>query len=153
MGWNWFGLGETRDQRTQLYFHDDGTFEFRKLDVDVACLIRRDNKGITLQAWRHYYKNQYPFSGYKKIKPDMVSLGYGRDIVLDPHKILTDDELPELDKDINKLDRKGIKEIAQAQCYRAENQKGASLLVDKITTYLGIPVIILAVAIAIAATL
>ena len=52
-----------------------------------------------------------------------------------------------------KDDIQSIKEIAQAQCYRAENQKGASLLVDKITTYLGIPVIILAVAIAIAATL
>jgi len=150
---NILGLGEQKDQRTQLYFHDDGTFEFRKLDVDVACLIKRDNKGMPVQAWRHYYKNQYPFNGYKRIQADMVSLGYGRDIVLDPHKILSADELPELDKDINKLDRKGIREIAQSQCYRAENQKGGTLLVDKITTYLGIAVVVLAFAIAIAANL
>ena len=145
------GLGNPKEQGLQLYFHDDDSIEFRKLDIDVACLHEKDNRGIPVKSWRHYYKNRYPFLGYKKIKAGMVSLGYGRDIVLDPHKILTSEELPELDKDINKLDRKGIKEIAQAQCYKAENQRGNALLVDKITTYLGIAVLVIAVAIAAAA--
>ena len=144
-----FGINtKPKEQRTQLYFHDDGSFEFRKLDIDVACLLEKDGQGNCIRAFRHFYKNQYPFNGFKKIKADMITLGYGRDIVLDPHGILSADDLPALDKDILNLDRKGLREIAQSQCYKAENQKGGTLLLDKITMYLGVTVVILAIAVA-----
>lgn len=79
------------DRKTQLYFHPDISFEFIKREMFHSCLvIKKDNK--LLMAWPHSYKGEKAFYGSKNIPADMVTLGFARDIFLDPHEMI-----PEID--------------------------------------------------------
>lgn len=89
-----FGLnmGEPKERRTQLYFRDDNAFQFRRLDIEDTFLVEKDKDGEIIKGWKHFYRNQFPFEGYKGIKRDQVTLSYGRDIILDPYKLIEKDE-------------------------------------------------------------
>lgn len=138
-----------KEKRTQFHLRDDGKFELRKLDVEEACLVEKDSKGEGFRAWRHFYKLQFPFPGFGKIKADMVTLSYDRDVIFDPYNILEESEKPTKGKDINDLNRPWITEIAQAQRYKAENQQAPSLIGDKITYALIVVDIVLVLAVGI----
>lgn len=72
-----------KERKTQLYFSDDNKFQFIKREVQYSCLVEKI--GDTLKrAWKHFYGNQYFFAGYKKMSADTVTLGFARDIILDP---------------------------------------------------------------------
>lgn len=89
-----FGIsfGIPKERRTQLYFRDDGAFLFRQLEIEDTFLVERDNNGEITKGWKHFFRNQFPFDGYKNIKRDQVTLSYGRDIILDPYNLIQDDE-------------------------------------------------------------
>lgn len=85
-----FGLNQV-ERRTQLHFMDAGTLNFRNLDIEDTFLVEKDNNGEITRGWPHYYRNQFPFAGYKGIKAGQVTLSFDRDIILDPYGLIKDD--------------------------------------------------------------
>lgn len=85
-------FGSPKEQRTQLHFRDDGTFEFRKLDIEETFLVEKDKNGEIVKGWKHFYNNQFPFAGYKGIKADQVTMSFDRDIILDPYGLIETDK-------------------------------------------------------------
>lgn len=128
-------LGNSKEQRTQLFFRDDGKFTFRKLEVEDTFLVEKTDNAI-VRGWKHYYSLQFPFTGYGKIPADMVTLGYSRDIILDPFGLVSDIEKPEAGG-VSKLDKRGISDVAETQRYKVQNKPTGMYLVDKVTLILG----------------
>lgn|SRR3990172_7475186 len=119
----------TRNTRRQTYFFDDGSFQTRSLLVEHGCLvIKKDNR--VMQAWRHFYRAEIPYSGSKGIPPGQVTLGYSRDIILDPFDRVSKSKDAERGKPISR-DPKDVKayiaQIAEETRYR-ESIKGGSML-------------------------
>jgi len=86
---NIFGTNQ-KDNRTQLHFRDEGTFEFRTLPIEDTFLVEKVKDEI-VRGWKHFYRNQFPFPGYKGMRSDLVTLSYDRDIILDPYGLVKDD--------------------------------------------------------------
>jgi hypothetical protein len=76
------------------------------------------------KAWKHFYGPQLPFPGYKNMPADMVTLGFSRDIILDPfNRVPTGEEMGQKPKD--KIGIKNwIAKIAENQrhIYRAKRE-------------------------------
>ncbi len=105
-----------KPKRTQLFFGDDGTFVFRKLLIEYGFLVTKKEKDISA-GWKHFFRAQYPFAGIKGIPADHVTLGGARDIILDPHGIVAEDEKPKKNRALN--DNPWITHVADAAKYRA----------------------------------
>jgi len=119
-------LGNTKERKTQVYFRDDNKFKFVKRPLEFSCLIEKSGEKM-VRAWKHFYCNQFFFGGYKKMSADVVTLGFARDIILDPFdKIPKGESVSE--KPVAK-DAKGIKnwlaKIAENQrhTYRSQSKK------------------------------
>jgi len=110
-------FGTPKEKRTQLYFRDDGKATFRKLYVEDASMIEKDKNGKFLKGWRHFYKLQFRFDGFKSISGDLVTLAFDRHYVLDPFKILSEKEKPAMD---SKLDGPAITQVAKSRCYKID---------------------------------
>ena len=72
-----------KEKKTQLYFRDDNKFQFIKRELAFSCLVERQD-GTLKRAWKHFYGAQLFFPGYKNMSADSVTLGFSRDIILDP---------------------------------------------------------------------
>lgn len=72
-----------KEKKTQLYFRDDNKFQFIKRELIYSCLVERAS-GALIRAWKHFYGAQLFFPGYKRMSADSVTLGFSRDIILDP---------------------------------------------------------------------
>jgi hypothetical protein len=105
------------ERKTQLYFRDDNKFQFIKRDLRFSCLVERKGDAIK-KGWKHFYGCQLPFPGYKGISPDMVTLGFSRDIILDPF-----DKVPKGAGMGNKPDLKTKDSLIQWIAKIAENQR------------------------------
>lgn len=138
-------FGPPKEKRTQLFFRDDGKFTFRKLYIEDTFLVEKI-KNIIVKGWQHFYKLQFPFAGLKGIPPDMVTLAYDRDIVLDPFGIVEAGEKPKLNKKIN--ENQWITDVADTQRYKAQNTPHGMYLYDKITLIIGACVVLIVLAIA-----
>ena len=77
------GILGTKENKLQLYFKDDNSFSFIKRDVMYTCLVEKSNDKL-VRGWKHFYGNQIPFAGYKNMPAGHASLGFSRDIILDP---------------------------------------------------------------------
>jgi len=138
---NWFGV--RKEKRTQLYFPDYGGFEFRKLPLEDSCLVEKAN-GEVVKAWKHFYCNQLTFDGYKNIHAAMVTLGFDRDFVLDPfNKIPVAGDVSGKPKRNEADIKKWTSQVAESQRYKVMNKHGNLLLLDKITMFLGIGLLLL----------
>jgi hypothetical protein len=128
----------TVEKRTQCYFHDDGTFEFRKLPFEDSCMVEKA-EGIIKKAWKHTYSGETRFDGFKSIHADMVTLGFGRDIFLDPFNKIKVSGSPNGGKpNTDELSiRSWTSQVAETQRYKVMNHPGSMLLVEKITMFLG----------------
>lgn len=118
-------FGKTKEYKTQLYFQDDNKFKFAKREVVYSCLVEKD-KNILVRGWKHFFGNQFYFPGYKGISADTITLGFARDIILDPFgKIPIGDAVSEKPKikDAAGL-KKWIAKIAENQrhIYRTERK-------------------------------
>jgi len=71
------------EKRTQLYFRDDRKFTFRKMPLEHSCIVEKED-GKYIHAFKHFYNAEIPFAGYKNASGDSVTLGFSRDIILDP---------------------------------------------------------------------
>ncbi len=76
-----------QELKMQLYFRDDNAFTFRKLPVQYSCLAEKAGDALK-RAWKHFYCCQIPFPGYGNMKSGQVSLGFARDIILDPFNMV-----------------------------------------------------------------
>lgn len=141
-------FGIPKEKRTQLYFRDDGGFQFRKLDIEDTFLVEKNSDKEAVKAWMMRYKLLRRFNGFGSIGADMVTISYARDIVFDPFNQLNASEKPEKGK---ALVKDFISKIAQAKCYQHERTAKGSLFTDKITLFLGITMVLLALAIGIKA--
>jgi len=137
-------LGTPKEQRTQLYFRDDGGFQFRKLDVEDGFLVEKNKAREIIKAWMMRYKLLKRFDGFKSISADMVTLSFARDIVFDPFNQLKEGEKP--DKGAV-LVKSFVSKIAEAKCYKHEQTAKGSLFMDKLVVFLGATMILLALGI------
>ncbi len=138
-------FGPPKEKRTQLFFRDDGKFIFRKLLIEDTFLVEKAGDDI-IKGWKHFFKLQFPFPGLKGITADMVTLGFDRDIILDPYGLVDEKDKPDKHRKIN--DNDWITDVAEGQRYKAQNKPGTMLLLDKITMFLGAAVLIIVLAIA-----
>ena len=137
-------FGVPKEKRTQLYFRDDGSFIFRKLDIEDGFLVEKNKSGEIIKAWMMRYKLLKRFDGYGNIGADMVTISYARDIVFDPFSQLKDSETPGKG---NSLIKDFVRNIAEAKCYRHEMSAKGSLFADKIVIYMGVVMVLLALGI------
>jgi len=91
------------EKKTQLYFRDNNHFVFRQMPLEYSCFLEKKGEAIS-RAWRHSYAGQYAFRGYKSISADTVTLGFARDIFLDPHN-----KIPESEETSGKPKKDGVK--------------------------------------------
>jgi len=142
-------LGNPKEQRTQLYFRDDGSFIFRKFDVEDGFLVeRKGSDNEVAKAWMMKYKLLQRFNGYKGIGADMVTLSFGRDILLDPFDKLNINEKPEKGASLIK---EFVRKIAEAKCYRHEMKAKGNNMADKLVLFMGSVMVLLAIGMGIAA--
>jgi hypothetical protein len=87
-------FGAPKEKRTQLYFRDDAKFLFRKQDIIDTFLVDKKDNAI-VNGWKHFFKNQFPFAGFKNIPADMVTISFARDIIFDPYNLVSKQERPE----------------------------------------------------------
>ena len=112
------------EKKTLLYFRDDNKFEFRKMPLQFSCFLEKKGDAIK-RAWRHSYTGQYSFPGYKNISADTITLGFARDIFLDPHNKIPATSIGDTSgKPVKEKVKEWIAQIAenQRQVYRAKRQ-------------------------------
>jgi hypothetical protein len=136
------GTGAISIKRTVLHFYDDESFIFKKLTIKDGCFLWKEADKY-IKATCHFFKLQFAFPGYHGITGDQVTISFDRDILYDPHNILKADEKP--DK-TGLLSQKWVSRIATSKIYEAQKQKPGSLLMDKITWFLGSALALLSLA-------
>lgn len=133
------------EKKTQLYFGDDNTFQFIKRPLKHSCLVEMDGERY-VRAWKHFYGNQIPFPGYKSISADAVTLGFPRDIILDPfNKIPKGQETNKKPTDEASL-KKWIAKMAENMRHVYRAKRTTDTKGDKITWALIGILIIMAIA-------
>lgn len=135
-----------KERRTHLFFRDDNKFQFIKRELGFSCLLEKAGD-VLKRGWKHFYGNQLFFPGYKRISADTVTLGFARDIILDPfNKIPTGAEVgekPDL-KDKPSL-KKWIAKIAENQRHTYRSKRQVSRTTDIINWSLAIVLFIMIV--------
>jgi hypothetical protein len=121
------GLGKAKEKKIQFFIHDDDSMEFVKRTIEDTVLIEMRN-GKPVAAFKHYYKLEYDFEGYKNLPAGKITLGYPRDIMLDLFNTL---EVKDKFTKGNDLNRPWITDIAANAFYKAKTQKAPSLLMDR----------------------
>jgi hypothetical protein len=139
-------FGSEQEQRTQLHFRDDGRFEFRKMKMEATFLIEKLDDQI-VKGWKHLFKNQYPFPGYKKMGADLITLSYDRDLILDPYGVVTEEELPTKDKKPEQGKhtqpmKEWLVSVGNAQRLKIMAKPSGSTLADKLTIFMGIALVL-----------
>lgn len=135
-----------KEKKTQIYFRDDNKFHFIKRELEFSCLVEKA-ADVLKRGWKHFYGNQFFFPGYKKLSADSVTLGFARDIILDPfNKIPTGESVGEKpSKDKNSL-VKWIAKIAENQRHTYRSKRQVSRTNDIINWSLSIVLLIMIVA-------
>lgn len=110
-------FGTNKILKTELYFKDNRNFVFIKRELYNSCIVERVNEKI-VRASKHFFNCEIPFPGYRKIPADMVTLGFSRDIILDPF-----DKVPE-GTDLTQKPSKSVKDGVKNWIAKiAENQR------------------------------
>lgn len=125
------GLLKNKELKTQLYFQDDNKFKFIKRELEFSCLVEKVQGNLS-RAWKHFYGNQFYFPGYKGISADTVTLGFSRDILLDPfNKVPVGEATSEKPKakDASGL-KKWIAKIAENQRHIYRTQRKSTFKED-----------------------
>jgi len=122
------------ERKTQLYFYDDNTFQFIKRPLQHFCLVEKEGDKLK-RAWKHFYGNQILFKGYKNMSADMITLGFSRDIILDPF-----DKIPKGEKMSDKPDlriqdglKKWIARIGENMRHIYRSKRQTSITGDRIS--------------------
>lgn len=141
-----FNKQDKRNFRTQFLIRDDGKCEFIRREVEDRFFVERDVKEEVSRGWLHSYTNQYNFDGYGKIRPDMVTIGYERNYLLDIYGVV-----PVIEKSNFKTEDKAAKHnqkpadardpwlvgVGNNSRLKIEQNRGKGTNYDKIVMYLG----------------
>jgi hypothetical protein len=127
LDWLTMGLGKAKEKKIQFFIHDDDSIEFVKRTIEDTVLIEMRN-GKPVAAFKHYYKLEYDFEGYKNLPAGKITLGYPRDVILDLFNTL---EVKDKFTKGNDLNRPWITDIGANAFYKAKTQKAPSLLMDR----------------------
>lgn len=127
-------LGPPKEKRSQLLFRDDGKFTFRKMNIVKTFLVEIKDK-VIIKGWKHFYKLQFPFPGHGKIPADQITLGFVRDVVLDPYGIIPPQEKPALG--VAAKDNKFISDVAESKCYELQAKPQRATLLERISMFIG----------------
>lgn len=92
------GSNTTKEEATQFHIRYDNKAEFRKLEIEAAFLVEKNQDEQVLKGWRHVFKNQFACTGYKSVKPCMVTISHDRDILFDPFNLVPDNEKPDMNE-------------------------------------------------------
>jgi len=124
-------FGPSKEYKTQLYFEDDNKFRFVRREVEFSCLVEKERNELK-RGWKHFFGNQFIFPGYKGISADTVTLGFARDIILDPFNKVpigeTQSDKPNA-KDISSL-KKWIAQIAENQRHTYRGKRKSTFKED-----------------------
>jgi hypothetical protein len=133
-----FSLGAGKEKGDQLHFYADGSFEFRKKPLEDGCIVERVEDQV-LKAWPYFYSAQMQFDGYKSIPASMPILSFDRDMILDPFNKIPQSETVNGKPDKNDVNvKKWLSQLAESMRYKVMSKPGSMLLVDKITVFLGV---------------
>lgn len=133
-------FGIAKEQKVlQNLIRDDRKSIFRTQPLEHTCIVEKDSNNVVTQGWKHYYKLQFPFYGYKNIPAGDLTVSFSRDIVLDDWGILKKDEKPPEKMPLN---CPFIAEIADSRMYQIEAETKGYKLTDKIIMFLGAAIII-----------
>ena len=137
-------FSDNKSRAIQLYHRPDSNLQFRQVQIEDSDLVQHDQKGMVCTAWPYFMVNQFAFNGHKGMPAGMVTLSFDRDIILDPFGVLEDADKPEKGKGKyeNPLIKDWIIRKGESQRYKAQNKPGSMLLVEKITMWLGIALIL-----------
>lgn len=120
-----------REIRMQLYNHEDTSFEFIKRELEIGCLVERKNNEI-MRGWKDFYGTLFTFPGHGKMKPSYVSLGYSRDIILDPfNQVPTGEMIDEKPVGNSVKIKEWIAKIGANQFHLMYSKSKAATLYDK----------------------
>ena len=127
-------------QGVQFLFRDNRTINIRDLTIKHTCLVEeKDNKVV--RGWRHYYRNQYTFRGHEGLPAGKATLSFERDIVLNLHKVLKKEDLPEKGGDI-----KQHRDIAKSRFRQIAAGVRTNPAQEKLNVIMGIGFVILTLA-------
>jgi hypothetical protein len=108
-----------------------------------SCLVQKKNDSVE-KAWKHFFGTEKKFPGYNKIHADMVTLGYDRDFILDPFNQIKETSSPNGGKPVKT--EAGIRvwtsQVAESQRYKVMNKPGSNMVVNKVTMWLGIALVL-----------
>jgi len=136
-----FGSG-SKEVKSQLHFYDNGDFEFRKRPLQDAHLVEQA-EGIVVKAFPLFYASEIQFNGHKGIPADMMSLSFDRDMILDPFgKVPVRENISGKPGTDEVSIGKWLAKIAESQRYKVMVKQGSLLLIEKITLFLGIGLIL-----------
>lgn len=140
------GLFDKKEYKMQLYFQDDDKFRFINRLVEYSCLVVK-TKGNLMRGWKHFFGNQFYFLGYKSIPAGTVTLGFARDIILDPfNKVPIGEAVNEKPKAKDAISLKNwIAKMAENQRHIYRSQRKNTLKEDFINYCLIVVLVIMIV--------
>lgn len=132
-----FSFGPPKEKRTQLFFRDDGKFQFRKLELEDTFLVEKNKDDVVQKGWKHFYRNQFPFEGYKGIPADMVTMSFARDVLLDPYDLVETRDKPDKGKGLVSEVISWLVEVGTMRRLKMIAKRGKISTYDKIVLFLG----------------
>ena len=126
-------------KRLQLFHHDNGDLEFRRMEIVGQSATEFDHTKQPVAAWIDYYQTLYPFNGYKNVPADAVQLAYGRHFHLEIHDILPEDLRP---PDDDALDSPFMSAIAENRAAEILKTAKPRTIYESMTILLGAAFII-----------
>ena len=128
-----FFLG--KEKSMMLYFREDRKFKFEKKEVDDTFLVERRN-GRAIRAWAKYYALLLPFTGYKGIPADEVTIGFARDVVFDPWDLLDARQKPETTKLMGQ-EKPWVRDVAVNQFHKRRDESAKKMALTTQVALLG----------------
>jgi len=144
-----FNFGTPVEKGDQVFFRGDMKVSYRSLPIEATFLCEKNKDDDIIAGYKHFLENQFAFTGYKKLKPGMVTLSHGRDVVYDPFGIVKDNKeidmknmvtLPNLDEESNTQPRKApqwLIDVGNAQVKKRQAQPGKQSSYNRIIWFLG----------------
>jgi hypothetical protein len=130
-----------------LYFREDDKLKFEKKEVEDTFLVERRN-GRAVRAWAMYYQLLLPFTGYKGIPQDEVTVAFARDIVFDPFNILPDEVKPQAGKlSSEQVEKPWIRDVSTSQFHKRRDESSKKMALTTQVALLGTATVLMFIAV------
>jgi len=140
------GLFDTAEVKgLQVLFKDNHHIKFRQVPIRHTCLceLNPQDKNVVVRGWKHYFKNQYTFNGYKSIPAGEATLSSERDIVLNLNDVIDKTQLPKAGGDLTQH-----WDIARSRFRQIASKPQTGTVTDKMVTWLIVTLILFSLTLA-----